>query len=61
MRTKCWKSRTLLTTVICRPNLIALGVRQLQLDYIRRKALFVQERTRHAAKTVTRLLVALIP
>src|SRR5256885_12005576 len=40
---------------------VSFGVRQLQLDHIRRKPLLVEERARHAAKSVSGLFVAGVP
>ena len=39
-------------------HFVPLGVRQLQLDDIRREPQLVEQRARHAAKAVTGLLVA---
>src|SRR5580658_9736684 len=44
--------------VVSRANLVALRVRQLQLDDIRRETLLIEEGARHTAKSMTRLLVA---
>src|SRR5579883_2481531 len=44
--------------VVSRPHLVALGVRELQLDDVRRIALLVEERARHTSKSMPGLLVA---
>src|SRR5438105_643668 len=50
--------RAPLGCAVSRANLVSLGVRQLQFDDIRRESLLVEKGARHAAKSVTRLLVA---
>src|SRR6202043_609592 len=49
-----------LCLVVSRTNFISLGVRQLQLDHVRREALLIEQRAGHAAKAVPGLLFAAV-